>query len=102
MRSQRRSRRLAMKTGTGRIGRQILDAVNEEMLDAQGAAAALRALQQRIPQVPALSKKERKAIWQRGDVSIAVTQASITIIDANDTVAEALNMPADDVRSLVL
>ncbi len=91
-----------MKTGTGRIGRQILNAVDEEMLDAQGAAEALQALRQRIPQVPALSKKERKAIWQRGDVPIPVTQASINIIAANDTVAEALKMPADDVRSMVL
>ena len=91
-----------MKTGTGRMGREILNAADEEMLDAQQASTELRALQQRIPQVPALSKKERKAIWQRGDVSIAVTQASISIMDTNETVVEALKMPAEDVRSMVL
>jgi hypothetical protein len=91
-----------MKIGTRRTGREALDAAGEDMLDAQEASDELRALRRRIPQVPALSKKERKAIWQRGDVSIPVTQASINIIAANDTIAETLKMPAEDVRSMVL
>ena len=91
-----------MKIGTRRTGQEALDAAGEDMLDAQEASAELRALRQRIPQVPALSKKERKAVWQRGDVSIPVTQASINIIAANDTVAQALKIPAEDVRSMVL
>jgi hypothetical protein len=91
-----------MKTGTGRMGREILDAVDEDMLDAREASAELRVLRQRIPQVPALSKKERKAIWQRGDVSVPVTQASINIITANETVAQTLKIPAEEIRSMLL
>src|SRR5260221_10298361 len=89
-----------MKTDTERTARE-LDAAGGDMLSAQEATAEVRALRQRIVQVATLSKKQRKAIWQRGDMSIPITQASITIIDANETVAQALKMPAEDARSLI-
>jgi len=90
-----------MKTGTGRQGREILDAVDEDMLDQQEATSELVTLRKRIPTVPTLSKKERKAIWQRGDVSSEETQASINIIVANDAVAQALKISGDEVRAMV-
>jgi hypothetical protein len=90
-----------MKTSTGKTGREALEPADGDMLTAQEATAELRVLRQRIVQVTTLSKKERKAIWQRGDISIPVTQASITIIDANETVAQALKTPAADVRTLI-
>jgi hypothetical protein len=90
-----------MKTGTGRIGHEILDSVDEAMLDAQEAITELQALRNRIPNVPALSKKERKAIWQRADISIPETQASINIIVADDTVAQTLKIQGEEVRALV-
>lgn len=91
-----------MRTGTARTGREILDGGGEGKLNAQEAIAEVRSLAQRIAQIPPLSKKERKAVWQRADVSVEVMGASINIIAADDTVAQALKMPADEVLGLVL
>ncbi|HKS21288.1 MAG TPA: hypothetical protein VJZ76_00710 [Thermoanaerobaculia bacterium] len=70
------------------------------MLAPEAVVGQLRALRGQIGEVTPLSVAERKALRSRAQTTNAVLQASINVIGASDKVSQAVDQPADAVRSL--
>ena len=62
---------------------------------------ALRALEAQIPSVVPMTPAQRRAVSEQTRVSDDVIQSSINLIDMSDTIAQAVGMPAADVREIV-
>jgi hypothetical protein len=62
--------------------------------------SVLRALSARIGEVTPLSVAQRRALTRKGRTSNPVLQASINVIGALDNVAQAVGLPAAEVRQL--
>jgi hypothetical protein len=60
----------------------------------------LRAMRAQIGDVTPLTSAQRKALRHQGRTSNSVLQASINVIGALDNVAQAIGLPAADVRQM--
>ena len=62
---------------------------------------ALRELEAQIPSIVPLTPAQRRAVSDQTRVSNDIIQSSINLIGASETIAQAVGMPAADVRQLV-
>lgn len=69
-------------------------------LTPDAAIAQVRALRSQLPEVTALTSKERKALRARRSNSEPIVQASLNVIGVSDNVSAALGQPIDTVRAL--
>ena len=69
-------------------------------LTAEEVVDGLRAMRARIAEVAPLTAVQRKQLRNQGRTSNPILQASINVIGALDNVAQALGVPAAEVREL--
>ena len=61
----------------------------------------LHALMAQVPDVPSLTKEERKLLRRGEKVPDSELQAAINVVEASETVAHVVGRPADGVRQIV-
>jgi hypothetical protein len=78
----------------------IEDDLSEEPLEPETVVSQLRTMRARIAKVTPLGAAERKVLRDSARMTDPVLQASINVIGTSDKVSQALEVPADGVRSL--
>ncbi len=68
-------------------------------LSPQAVVDQLRAMRAQMPPVTPLTPEQRRALTRK-NLSAPALQASINVIDAHQTIQQAVGQPADDVRAL--
>jgi hypothetical protein len=70
-------------------------------LTPEEAVEQLKALVAQIPEIPELTPQQRELVRRGGYLPLVQLQAAISVVGASELIAQAVDMPAEDVRALL-
>src|SRR3954454_3854633 len=73
----------------------------DPMLTPEQFVDELRALMARVPDLPSLTRQERRLLQQHTRVADSEAQAAINVVHASDKVAQVVGAPTDDIRRVM-
>lgn len=71
------------------------------MLTPEQFVEELRALMARVPDLPSLTRQERRLLQMHKRVADSEAQAAINVVHASDKVAHVVGAPTDDIRRVI-
>jgi hypothetical protein len=70
-------------------------------LTPEGAVEQLKALVAQIPEIPQLTPQQRELVRRGGYLPLEQLQAAINVVGASELIAQAVDLPVEEVRQLL-
>jgi hypothetical protein len=70
-------------------------------LTPEAAVEQLKAFVAQIPEIPQLTPQQRKLVRRGGYLPLAQLQASVNVVGASELIAQAVDLPVEEVRQLL-